>query len=175
MTSNSPPTANVDFIKRCIGTPGDTVYVINRQVYRNGVAVPEPYTKWVNPPTESDRESQPDESSNYLANTRISYDMKIVGNRVYSRDYAADGQVEVWSSDGTAASADEQETISKAPYGKVPQGYFLMLGDHRSNSNDGHVWGFVPRANIIGKAICVFWPPTRLGLVDLMTEYPRRP
>ena len=50
-----------------------------------------------------------------------------------------------------------------------------MLGDHRSNSNDGHVWGFTPRQNVVGKAICVFWPPTRLGLVDNMTFHPRAP
>jgi signal peptidase I len=50
---------------------------------------------------------------------------------------------------------------------------YLMLGDHRSNSKDSHYWGFVPRANIVGKAVCVFWPPSRVGLVEHMSFEPR--
>ena len=63
--------------------------------------------------------------------------------------------------------AANQSAISAAPAGKVPPGQLLMLGDHRSHSLDGHFWGFVPRQNVIGKAVCVFWPPKRLGLGSL--------
>jgi signal peptidase I len=41
-----------------------------------------------------------------------------------------------------------------------------MLGDHRSKSSDGHLWGLVPREDILGKAFAVFWPPRHWGLVD---------
>jgi signal peptidase I len=45
----------------------------------------------------------------------------------------------------------------------VPDRQYLVLGDNRNNSCDGHSWGFVPSENIIGKATARFWPLDRLG------------
>lgn len=47
----------------------------------------------------------------------------------------------------------------------VPEGYFFMLGDNRNNSEDSRVWGFLPRRLIVGKALVIYWPPSRLGVV----------
>ncbi|MCF7790855.1 MAG: signal peptidase I [Victivallales bacterium] len=50
---------------------------------------------------------------------------------------------------------------------KVPEGHYFMLGDNTSVSADGRYWGFVPRANIVGKPLFVFWPfSRRWGLPD---------
>lgn len=46
---------------------------------------------------------------------------------------------------------------------EVPEGTYLMLGDHRDNSADGRVFGFVPREFIVGKAFMVYWPLKRFG------------
>jgi signal peptidase I len=40
----------------------------------------------------------------------------------------------------------------------VPPGYYWMMGDNRNSSNDSHVWGFLPRQNIIGRAFFRFFP-----------------
>ena len=39
----------------------------------------------------------------------------------------------------------------------VPPGRYFALGDNRDQSSDSRYWGFVPRENIIGKPLIVYW------------------
>jgi signal peptidase I len=55
--------------------------------------------------------------------------------------------------------------------GVVPSGSYLVLGDHRNDSSDGRVWGFLPRQNIIGKAVVRYWPLNRMGGLDPKPSY----
>jgi signal peptidase I len=45
----------------------------------------------------------------------------------------------------------------------VPRNSYLVLGDNRNQSYDGHFWGFLNRDRLIGKAVVRFWPPERFS------------
>jgi len=47
----------------------------------------------------------------------------------------------------------------------VPDGKYFVLGDHRNQSSDSRMWGYVPRENIYGKAVFVYWPLEKMGRV----------
>ena len=47
----------------------------------------------------------------------------------------------------------------------VPPGYFFALGDNRSYSSDSREWGFVPKENIIGNSIFIYWPVNDAGVI----------
>ena len=53
---------------------------------------------------------------------------------------------------------------SHPPLRMGPDEYYV-LGDHRSSSNDSRAWGSVPRQNIYGKAVFVYWPLDQMGRV----------
>jgi signal peptidase I len=47
----------------------------------------------------------------------------------------------------------------------VPKNSYFVMGDNSASSQDSRYWGFVPKSNILGKAILVYWPLTRLKLI----------
>jgi len=48
----------------------------------------------------------------------------------------------------------------------VPHDCYFVLGDHRNQSSDSRSWGWVPRDNIYGKAVFVYWPLDKMGRVE---------
>jgi len=58
----------------------------------------------------------------------------------------------------------DSENMRYDDYGPytVPAGHYFMMGDNRNNSKDSRMIGPIPRQNIVGKAMFVFWPPNRI-------------
>ncbi|MDD5347838.1 MAG: signal peptidase I, partial [Candidatus Omnitrophica bacterium] len=47
----------------------------------------------------------------------------------------------------------------------VPADSYFVLGDNSGSSQDSRYWGFVPKENVLGKAIVIYWPLTRIRIL----------
>lgn len=48
----------------------------------------------------------------------------------------------------------------------VPEDKFFVLGDNSLASLDSRFWGYVDKKDLIGKAIFIWWPPKRIGMLE---------
>ncbi len=47
----------------------------------------------------------------------------------------------------------------------VPKDDFFVLGDNSASSQDSRYWGFVPKKNLLGKAMIIYWPLNRIRII----------
>jgi signal peptidase I len=83
--------------------------------------------------------------------------------------WASGGHVWIKDKGKPAFELKEPYTHGKAttdlPRETIPSGFYLMLGDNRSISEDSRIWGLEPRDGMIGIARVRYWPLGRLGLL----------
>jgi signal peptidase I len=60
---------------------------------------------------------------------------------------------------------DEYRDRQTIPLTRVPADHYYVMGDHRTSSNDSRSWGTVHRQHIYGKAVFVYWPIEKIGLL----------
>jgi len=53
---------------------------------------------------------------------------------------------------------------------KVPDGMYFFMGDNSAHSFDGRYFGFVPKKNIVGGPLLIFWPLSNFGPIDKVVE-----
>ena len=163
------------YLKRCVGVPGDTIQIRDRVLSVNGQMLPLPRNVkfdrgWSISATEPDDRIFPAGSGwnedNYgplvvpkqgtvipLNAQNYSAWQTFVKREGHTLDFAA-GTVLV---DGTPAASYT-----------VQRNYLFGMGDHRDNSLDGRYWGFIPKENIVGTPMIVYWSwNTDLPLYDI--------
>ena len=123
-----PHDTSIDYIKRCVGTPGDTIEVRSNIVYVNGE--PEGDEQFLE--EKFDRKDQ--------ATFRF-YDIRTPHNLEY-----------------TIRKRLKKPTRKHnyGPV-VVPPDHLFMMGDNRDNSSDSRFWGFVPMDNIVGRAFVIYF------------------
>jgi signal peptidase I len=156
----------MNYVKRLIGLPGDTIKIVNQVVYINGKQawIPPhiqylkayPIPKGVSAPYIFPKNSGWNEDNYgplvipkkgdvvHLTKDNIETYRTLI-NRDYGRF--------VVTVEGDKIFIDGKETDSY----KIKQNYFFMMGDNRDDSADSRFWGFVPRENIEGEAFMVYW------------------
>lgn len=140
MVFRYPANPSIDYIKRVVGVPGDEVSYRHQQLYLNGKLVPsQPLPDFYNEDTLR-YANQFDETLGSVSH-RILVDPT---RSTYLRPSMAFPFNEncTYTTDGVTC--------------KVPSGHYFMMGDNRDNSEDSRFWGFVPDANIVGRAFFVW-------------------
>ena len=127
-----PQDPSMDFIKRVVGLPGDTVAMRGNTLYING----EPCRLHRIGTVSNGRE---------LSNCGAALRCPFVTYRE-----------ELGSKNHLVAYADCNIQRDFGPI-KVPEGHYFVMGDNRDCSNDSRYWGFVPFKYIKGKALVIYW------------------
>jgi signal peptidase I len=140
MVFRYPPKPSLDYIKRVVGVPGDTVAYLNKRLTINGQAVP----------TDSVPEFFDEDAMRYFKQFEEKFDTQ--SHRVLNDEQRP---AFVPGADKFPGSEGCNYTIEGVTC-KVPEGHFFMMGDNRDNSMDSRYWGFVPEKNIVGKAFFVW-------------------
>lgn len=132
----------VNYVKRVIGLPGETVEFKDDHVFINGQLLPE--HRVVGNVIDNDAPLQTREFEDRAADQKWSvyYDER------RSLDAARAGHLE---------QDPHMEFGVPGKIIKVPENSFFCMGDARDNSEDSRYWGFVPRELIIGRAMFVYW------------------
>lgn len=120
------------FVKRVIGLPGDRLRLINKKVWIYGKSLDEPYVHFLEPPRALFRDPNSTFRDNFPQPDTYVSNM--------------DGK---WLLEMPKLVEDGQLI--------VPEGHYFVMGDNRDDSQDSRYWGFVPRENIIGRPLLIYW------------------
>lgn len=132
-----PKEIGIDYIKRIIGLPGDTIQVKDGRLYINGTIVPRDLIG-----TE-----MYDDEGNTIAYHKY---LETLPNGVKHYIY----------------EVSDHEALDNTPVYTVPKGYYFAMGDNRDRSLDSRVQdqlGYVPAQNLIGRASLIFFSTKGVG------------
>lgn len=122
-----PVDPSVNFIKRLVGLPGDTIAYRNKRLFINGE------------PLEMEQQGRYSSSEVKCATPRTD------ANRYLETLGEVTHEVLIHENSG-----------SKSGQWTVPDGHYFLMGDNRDRSNDSREWGFVPEDHLMGRAVGIW-------------------
>jgi signal peptidase I len=133
-----PPNPSLDYIKRVVGLPGDTIrYNATKQICIQKMGETSCNPVALSHVTESEF------SQNGTTLLELQEQLGSVPHDILINPMRRD-RVEAYQPRNGV-----NEWV-------VPQGHYFMMGDNRDNSADSRYWGFVPEANLVGKAVAIW-------------------
>jgi signal peptidase I len=158
-----PPTA-VDYVKRSIGLPGDTVRIVHGTVKVNGRTLNLP--EFAKPQTAEEVLYSSRNGTTFPPGTdftQVDYGPIVVPKRGDTLLLDA-ATIRRWKMlierEGHSVLVDNGKIYIdgfQTDRCVVSRDYYFVLGDNRDNSLDSRYWGFVPSDNIVGEALLVYW------------------
>ena len=159
MVFRYPKDPSLDYIKRVVGLPGDTVEYRSKHLYINGEAVPLTLTG---------QYEYVAGGLDYVAGQ--TYQEKLGEHQHTSMMIREMPPVILHQVDGNFPHRSNCTYGEQGFRCQVPEGHYFMLGDNRDASNDSRYWGFVPDANIVGRAFMIWLNFSDFGRIGRFIE-----
>ncbi len=144
MVFRFPEDTSIDYIKRVVGVPGDTVTYRNKQLSINGVPVQ----------LEQGSDYKYIDGPAYIYTRRFKENMDGSEHEILINEDMPDIQLSAIHHFPNRENCTFDRTGFSC---KVPEGNYFTLGDNRDGSSDSRYWGFVPENHIVGKAFLIWW------------------
>ncbi len=166
-----PHELKVNYIKRCIGLPGDVIQIKNKQVYVNGAIFPNPSESILEQDTEKAGLVDPrifPHGAQWNKDNFGPIKIPKAGEVIpINKDNVDQWEVFI-EREGHKVELGMNDQImidgKAATEYKVQRDYLWMMGDNRDDSEDSRFWGFAPMDNVVGSGFVVYWswynPPT---------------
>lgn len=153
VTFKAPAEMEKEYVKRVIALPGETIRIIDKNVYIDGQLLKEPYTRFEDGKVNAGKpgDNFPLQSAEYV---------NVLGKTSFLPFYINDeyGFVDQKRSrEFRERFEDSVIEVNNENVFRVPEGYYFCMGDNRDRSYDSRFWGPVPAEFIIGKPWRIYW------------------